>query len=111
LEQNIRFVPIPTYYGKLDRFYFRVLFPTREEIADATSDEVEWGSFDSWVYAVEEGISNLNYYLYKQNEEITGSRSGPGIQTKHPLREGDFGGTPYMSEILQYFINYNGNVL
>lgn len=108
LEDNVRNAFEPSKYvnAKLGiyRYYFNVLGPDREDIKDYTAGDLDrWSVADSWVYQVEEGISNLNKYLYDASREFPQSASGPAIQVKGEINKGaEFGGTPYLSEVINF---------
>jgi hypothetical protein len=80
-------------------WYFRVSTPSREVIGFTTN--LAWGM--SWVEAVEEGVDNLSYYVYKTSRGYKG-RSGGGFQKgKEHNPTLDFKPSPYLSEILDNF--------
>lgn len=65
-------------------YVLRFSAPTREEI-EAVSP-TPWSS-QSWVDAVERGMSGLGKFLYSQNQgSFTSSRSGSGIQAEIQIR-------------------------
>lgn len=108
LQDSVQMQAIPTYNGRIKRYYFKVYAPDSDNIADATRDDLDWGTFDSWVYALEEGVDNLNNYLFStRRAPIPGSRSTTGLQTKKPLASN--GGSvqvEYMTPILQILQEY-----
>jgi hypothetical protein len=75
-----------------------VIFPTAEEIFGVTP--LPWANGRSWAKGVEDGISNLGQYLYK---EAPTSRSGRGIQSKGQVSGAAFSPTSYISDILKRF--------
>jgi hypothetical protein len=80
-------------------WYFKISTPSKKAIELASP--MPWEKGNSWVYGVEEGISNLSYYLYKKSES---SRSGMGLQEKWEINdELAFNKTKYLSEILNNF--------
>jgi hypothetical protein len=103
IEQGITMEDEPTYDRRLKRYYFRVRRVSDDRIIEETSDDLDWGGFESWVYAIEEGISNISHYLFLHGATIDNSRSGPAIQKKTEVHPGaDFSGTPYLSDIWDY---------
>ena len=98
-------------YNKSSVDYFFPIYLPLFDVELQNAAPMPWGTARSWLKAIEEGISGLNYYLFKRGEELKGSRSGPAIQLK-----GDKGaafsskiGSPqykpikYLSEILNKF--------
>jgi hypothetical protein len=75
-----------------------VLFPNAEEIFSATP--MPWAQGRSWAKGIEEGISNLGQYLYK---ETNTSRSGKGIQSKNQVSGASFSKTHYISKMINEF--------
>jgi hypothetical protein len=70
---------------KNGRMSFITTEPTREELFKMTKissfrPELEGGR--SWLDGIETGLSGLGFYLYKEDGDIKGSRSGPAIQLK-----------------------------
>jgi hypothetical protein len=78
---------------------FKVLYPSREELFDATP--LPWAAGRSWLKGIESGLSGLGKYL---NIESEASRSGGGIQSEASVRSGRFKNTAYISKILNNFI-------
>lgn len=75
-----------------------VLFPSAEEIFSATP--MPWAQGRSWAKGIEEGISNLGQYLYKETKT---SRSGKGIQSKNQVSAASFSKTDYISKMINEF--------
>ena len=78
---------------------FKVYYPSKEELFDATP--LPYAAGRSWLKGIETGLSGLGRYL---NVESDNSRSGGGIQGKGKVRSGKFKNTKYMSEILNNFL-------
>ena len=78
---------------------FKVLYPSKEELFDATP--LPWATGRSWLKGIESGLSGLGKYL---NIESEASRSGGGIQSEGSVRSGRFKNTAYISKILNIFI-------
>ena len=78
---------------------FKVLYPSKEELFDATPLPLATGR--SWLKGIESGLSGLGKYL---NIESEASRSGGGIQADNSVKSGRFKNTPYISKILNNFI-------
>ena len=78
--------------------------PTREEIEAVTPSP--W-STDSWVEAVERGMSGLGQYLYSSDRNrFKTSRSGGGIQASGEIRgASSSNAAPYVSQILNEMLS------
>jgi len=78
--------------------------PTRGEIEAVTPST--W-STDSWVEAVERGMSGLGRYLYSSDKNrFRTSRSGGGIEAAGEIRGASSSrATPYMSKILSEMLS------
>jgi hypothetical protein len=87
-------------------WYFKVQTPSKAAIEAVTP--MEWESGNSWAYAIEDGVSNLSHYLYKNTSK---SRSGTGIQEEGwEINEDlEFKRTKYLSEIFENFRNRINN--
>ena len=86
-------------------WYFQVYTPSREEIRRVTP--LEWEQGNSWAFGIEQGISNLGFYIFTHWE---GGRSKEGVQLNTEANKGGweytdlvFKPTPYISEILSNF--------
>jgi hypothetical protein len=75
-----------------------VLFPTAQEIFAVTP--LPWANGRSWAKGIEDGISNLGQYLYKESAV---SRSGRGVQSKGQISNGTFSPTSYISDMIKKF--------
>lgn len=99
LINSIRIVAIKGRYKELG---VRLIFttPSIEEIEAATG--LPWAAGASWVTAIEQGISNLGQYLYKQKAgEASSSRSGSAIQTDIAVRGvSSSAPAPYITQLL-----------
>lgn len=94
LGTNIRY----TLYRD-NHWYFRIQTPNKEAIEAITP--MDWESGNSWASAVEQGVSNLSYYLYKKTSS---SRSGTGMQANWEINDDlSFQRTEYLTEIFQKF--------
>ena len=100
LKESLYMEHIPTYNANLKRFYFKMHYPDQEMIYELTKGELEWDEDTSWVEYIEEGLENLNHYLYNSSKAFAGSRSGPAIQVKSEIGGGSFTGTPYITDII-----------
>lgn len=70
--------------NKQAMYVLRFSMPTREEIEAATPSP--W-STQSWVDAVERGMSGLGKFLYSKNQgRFSTSRSGSGVQAEFEIR-------------------------
>jgi hypothetical protein len=80
-------------------WYFKISTPSKKSIE--LFSPMPWETGNSWVYGIEEGISNLSYYLYKKSGA---SRSGMGLQEVWQINdELVFRKTKYLTEILNNF--------
>lgn len=78
---------------------YRVKMPSMEDFDFA---QMPWEQGNSWVRAVEMGMTNFSYYMNKASKA---SRSGKGIQINNKLRGRGSSGVPYMTEMLHQFKN------
>ena len=76
---------------------YNISLPSKGLIGAVTPMPWEAGS---WVEAIEDGMSNFSYYMYKRFGE---GRSGWGFQADHNLRSAIFQPRAYVSEILANF--------
>lgn len=96
LNENITFNKNGTYDRQNKSYSFNVSIPTKEEIAAET--HMPWNTARSWVFAIEQGISGLNNYLYIQKY----GRSKEGIQIKGKKSGTQFIAQKYMSDLLKF---------
>lgn len=108
LARETRFAEIPKIDkdGTKLRFSFGVFAPSKGNIDSATP--MPWGTKQSWVRGVENGMSGLNFYIYWRR--FKESRSGGGLMAKDSdgnlkeIRRGaTFNPIRYISEILEHF--------
>lgn len=76
---------------------FKVGLPSPAQIHAVTPMPWEGGS---WAEAMENGMSNFSYYMYKR---FGGGRSGTGFQADHNLRSAIFRPKAYVTQILNNF--------
>jgi hypothetical protein len=76
---------------------FKVNLPSQAQINAVTPMPWEGGS---WAEAMENGMSNFSYYMYKRFGE---GRSGRGFQVDHNLRNAIFKPKAYITQILNNF--------
>lgn len=85
-------------------WYFRIQAPSKKAIEDIT--EMDWGSGDSWVNAVEKGLDNITMFIYKKKY----GRSKAGFQAAYEVNEDlEFKAQPYLTEIMSNFRNRINN--
>jgi len=83
---------------KGNKFSFIVKLPTNEQIENV--GQMPWEIGNAWPFLIEEGISNLSYFLSKQD---TGRSSG-GIQIPNMIFENlSFHTRPYLTKIFEEF--------
>lgn len=95
VKENDGFVVIYTIYVNVGEIY------------ESTKGKLSWAESLSWIEAVQDGLINLGYYLYKDSPN---SRSGKGIQAKKPIRNKEFKPRPYIDEIAKFFIEMYGKI-
>lgn len=79
-------------------WYFRIHMPTKKLIEANT--EMDWGTGQSWVEAVEKGLDNLGMFMFKKKY----GRSKAGFQAKYEINEDlEFNRRKYLSEIFENF--------
>lgn len=81
-------------------FTFRMQIPTLDQMEALAPSPYEGRS---WLRGVERGISGLGYYLHSRSGQLSGSRSGYGLQADNRLRAMTFKPIRYMSSILTKF--------
>jgi hypothetical protein len=79
-------------------FHFRIALPSKGTIEAMT--EMPWGTGGSWVHAVEHGLDNLAFFVYKRSM----GRSGGGIIAADEVNDDlSFQTQPYLTTILANF--------
>lgn len=77
---------------------FTVEFPTAKDIFKVTP--MPWATGRSWAQGIEVGISGLGYYI----KSTINSRSGLGVQSQKPVRNGvRFRNTKYISYLINLY--------
>ena len=101
-SSRINKTPAIRQVGKNKGIYqvsFRATVPSKRELESVTPMPFESGR--SWLTSIEKGISGLSYYIYNKTKDIKSSRSGKGIQSRHPYISGlRYRPTSYISPIL-----------
>lgn len=99
LDQNITFERMSNIDIRgLTRFNART--PSRDMYKQLN---LVWAPGLSWVLAIEEGnVSNLGSFIYDQN--ASNSRSGGGYQIKKTLRSANLRATPYVTPLIERFV-------
>jgi hypothetical protein len=99
---RINKTPSITEVGKNQGMYkisFNASIPSKQELEKVTPMPFENGR--SWLTSIERGISGLSYYIYNKTKNISSSRSGRAIQSRHPYISGlRYKPTSYISPIL-----------
>ena len=73
-----------------------ILVPSKKDFNLNLS--LSWDSGRSWPHAIEEGLSNLGYFL-----SISGGRSSGGIQVNSQVKNVQFSHQPYISKEIENF--------
>jgi hypothetical protein len=95
LTNNIKYIP-QTNLSLAGLTRFNASIPS---IADfKTVFKLEWEPGRSWVYAIEDGISGLGYYINNKY-----GRSKEGIQIETVINKSEFTPVPYITPILKNF--------
>jgi hypothetical protein len=94
-EIYIRFVK----FNSRGKARFIINMPSDQDINAASP--MPWASGLSWVRGVEDGIPDFGRFLYAENKRS--SRSGKGIQVKKEISAREFGGQPYLIEMLKKY--------
>jgi hypothetical protein len=100
LNENILLEKEPYYNGAKKQYEFKVFIPNKKSFEKEKVFQMAWGTAKTWVFAIENGISGLNHYLFFKDKPY--GRSTGGIQTKGeiPGRSEDYTPRRYMSELL-----------
>lgn len=85
--------------GSHDYYYFKVRLPDKTAIEAVT--QMDWESSNSWVEAIENGLSNLSFFLSTAESPV--SRSQGGIQVKSEISDYQFQTVQYLSKIFKEF--------
>jgi len=87
---------------------FEIEMPNKDAIFSPEKTPMpEWNPGKSWIYAIEHGISGLNYYLHHSDSRaMKTSRSGTGIQIKSKLIGGRFSNRSYITALLNKYREY-----
>lgn len=103
IDEGLRMNHIPTYNGRIKRYYFKVTYRDQNDLESLTRGDLPWDD-RSWIKFIEEGVDNLNHYLYSRTKDFPQSFSGPAIQIKAevPSNSGGFGGVTYIKELIEY---------
>lgn len=80
---------------------FGAKIPLKEQIFSVTP--MPWANGRSWAEGIEKGISGFGFYL--RTDEAENSRSGGGIQVQNKARSGRYKNGPYISKIINNFLN------
>lgn len=86
-------------------YEFKVHLPTKELINETFETPEKWSS-RGWPYLIEEGISNIIYYIFRAAglPEKAKSRSGTGLQWRKKLDDPKvFHPTKFLTEIFDKF--------
>jgi hypothetical protein len=106
IRQNFFLKKEKTYIsGNKIKINYKISYPNQKDLE--TNTPMPWEGGNSWVTAIERGISGFSHYMYKKFEE---SRSGSGIQTKNKIRSGSYKPTKYFSLIIDRFLKRVSNI-
>ena len=81
------------------RTNYRISYPSEQDLAKISP--MPWEGGNSWIIAIERGISGFSHYMYKKFNK---SRSGSGLQTEKEIRSGSYKPTKYLSSIISKFL-------
>ena len=89
--------------GKTTTIEYAVIVPTEEDFEEKFPfpDNYEPGS---WLFGISDGISGLGEYIYNSRINSDKSRSGPGLQMQHQVREEEFKPDPYFRKMWKKFL-------
>lgn len=79
---------------KIGKNTYKITMPSGENFS---SERMPWESGRSWLEAIEQGISNFSFYMYKKFGE---GRSGKAFQSRHPVRSSSYMPTKYLSKMI-----------
>jgi hypothetical protein len=96
LQSFIKITPGGRAGSAMSKDFF-VKIPT---LRDFDFAKMPWEGGNSWVGAVERGMSSFSYYMHKAHES---SRAGVGIQIDNKLRGKSSKPVQYMTQILDNF--------
>jgi len=106
IKQNFFLKKEKTYIsGNKIKINYKISYPDQKDLESITS--MPWEGGNSWVAAIERGISGFSHYMYKKFEE---GRSGMGIQAKNKIRSGSYKPTKYFSLIIDKFLKRVKNI-
>lgn len=94
--------PKADYQKDIINYDFFVYLPTKEDIYNNTP--MPRGTAKSFVWAIENGIPGVDYYLYSETREFPTSHSGPAIQIDNSLGERNYKPIGYVTPLLEQFI-------
>lgn len=103
LEKNVQLGASPSIESRGDIliFSYDVVFPTKEEIAEASP--MPWQKGRSWANDMEEGISGVGNYLFHRYFPREKSRSTSGLQSRGKGMGATFTPRSYITEIVNKF--------
>jgi len=104
LEEKIDYVKDHQIKGRGNKTFVlpRITFPNRAEFLERSALRLPWESGRSWVWAVEEGISNLGSFIAITSWE--NSRSKGGMQIKKDILPGEYQPTGFMSNLYAWLV-------
>lgn len=95
LEDNITYNFGP---NTASGFPLVVNIPSKDDLNNQEDLKLVWDN-RAWPVAVEEGVSGLPYYIFKQNK----GRSLEGIQLRKKVGSTEFKPTPFLTPLIQEF--------
>jgi len=97
LDSHIRLVQTPVTEEK--RYLFRASVPSLTDLYGVTP--MPWGTSQSWLYAIENGIPGFNKYLFDLDRKFKNSLSGPAIEVEPDVRAATYTPQEYITPMLE----------
>ncbi len=118
LDEAIVMNKNPQLSSTKSSYKFIIRYPTVKDNQISKAAPMPRGTSLNWLYAIENGISGINSYLFDRKRSFSTSKSGPAIQTKvggkaggevQEIRSGgSFKPIIYLTEIVNRFIKRLG---
>ena len=104
LQEKVNYVKDNQIKGRGNKTYLspKITFPNKAEFLEKSALRLPWESGRSWVWAVEEGISNLGSFIATKNWKK--SRSKGGVQIQKDILPGEYRPTGFMSNLYTWLV-------